>query len=64
MIPNKVYIPTHTKVFKQNPPWGSWNTIRRNDTDAIYISLDAIKEFIYGNYGADDFMEKFNEFIQ
>ena len=33
-------------------------------TPHVYISVEAIKEFIYGNYGADDFMEKFNEFIQ
>ena len=57
MIPKIIYLPNRDRYFDAYAN-------KLVDNDITYISLDAIKEFIYGNYGADDFMEKFNEFIQ
>ena len=57
MIPTIIYLPNRDRYFDAYAN-------KLVDNDITYVSLDAIKEFIYCNHGADDFMEKFEEFVK
>jgi hypothetical protein len=61
MIPKKIYIDDN--ITNKSTFFVASNHNYRN-IKKEYISVDALKEWVYCNYGAEDFMEKFEEFIK